>query len=398
VSAPILAQRPFIWTIVTNFFFFASLNGFFLMPLYIEQLGGTAVEIGLVMGAYSGIGILCQPAIGPWVDAAGRRPFMLLGAGLVFVSAVLAVLANGIGWLALVRGLQGVGFSAFFVANYSYVIDLVPVAQRGWALGIYGVSGLVSTAITPLVGEFIVRRFGFPPFFAVCAVLAAISLVLVIPLRERRRDVIQPVRGWESARSGFADLFHRHMAVTVFFGLGTGTIFAFLPTFAEDLGVTTLAIFYTAYASAAMAVRIFGGRLIDTRGRVAVIVPSMFIQASATGFLALLGLVVTRTSAVPAVPVLLVAGLLAGGAHGFIYPGLSALIADRAPTARRGAVIGVFSGVFLIGNAGGAFVFGFVIHAIGYAHAWSLLTAILLAGAGMSLRLEEPERVRAVVY
>jgi MFS family permease len=188
------------------------------------------------------------------------------------------------------------------------------------------------------------------------------------------------------------------MAVTVFFGLGTGTIFAFLPTFAEDLGVTTLAIFYTAYASAAMGVRIFGGRLIDTRGRSAVIVPSMFIQACATGLLALLGLLVTRTSTVPAVPVLLVAGLLAGGGHGFIYPGLSALVADLAPPTRRGAVVGVFSGVFLVGNAGGAFAFGFVIHAIGYAYAWSLLTALLLAGAGLSLRLEETERLRAVVY
>jgi hypothetical protein len=29
---------------------------------------------------------------------------------------------------------------------------------------------------------------------------------------------------------------------------------------------------------------------------------------------------------------------------------------------------------------------------------WSLLTAILLAGGAVSLGLEEPERVRAVVY
>lgn len=78
MPAPILAQRPFVRATVTNFFFFASLNGFFLLPLYIQQLGGTEVEIGLVMGAYSALGILCQPAIGPWVDAIGRRPFMRL--------------------------------------------------------------------------------------------------------------------------------------------------------------------------------------------------------------------------------------------------------------------------------------------------------------------------------
>lgn len=397
MPAPILAQRPFVRATVTNFFFFASLNGFFLLPLYIQQLGGTEVEIGLVMGAYSALGILCQPAIGPWVDAIGRRPFMRLGVVLVLISALLAMAANAIPWLAVVRGLQGVGFSAFFVANYSYVIDLVPPAQRGWALGIYGVSGLVSTAITPLIGEVIIRKLGFRPFFGICALFAAVSLALVWPLREARAPML-PVRGWEWARSSLAELLQRHMAVTAFFGLGTGTIFAFLPTFAESLGVTTLAIFYTAYAGAAMGVRIFGGRLIDTRGRRAVIVPSMFLQAAATSLLAMLGLLMTPSSVLPAVPVLLVAGLMAGTAHGFVYPGLSALVADHAPEARRGAVVGVFSAVYLVGNAGGAFTFGFVTHAIGYGSMWSLLTAILLAGGAVSLGLEEAERERAVVY
>jgi MFS family permease len=78
---------------------------------------------------------------------------------------------------------------------------------------------------------------------------------------------------------------------------------------------------------------------------------------------------------------------MAGGAHGFLYPGLAALVADQAAEARRGAVVGVFSGVFLVGNAGGAFVFGYVAHALGYGVMWGLVAALLLAGAGLSLRL-----------
>src|SRR5439155_57067 len=76
---------------------------------------------------------------------------------------------------------------------------------------------------------------------------------------------------WE--RGGLDELRHRHMAVTLFFGLGAGTIFVFLPTFADSLGVETLSLFYTAFAVSAIGVRVFGGRLIDTHGRRAVIVP-----------------------------------------------------------------------------------------------------------------------------
>ena len=43
------------------------------------------------------------------------------------------------------------------------------------------------------------------------------------------------------------------MALTLFFGLGTGVMFTFLPTFGEGLGVHSVSLFYTAYALAAVA-------------------------------------------------------------------------------------------------------------------------------------------------
>ncbi len=385
--SPILSDQPFARATITNFFFFASLNGFVLLPLYIQQLGGTEIEIGLVMGVYSGVGIVCQPLIGPWIDAVGRKPFMWLGVGLVAGSCVVAMAARNIVTLGAVRVLQGLGFSAFFVANFSYVIDLLPPALRGWALGIYGVSGLASTALAPLLGEWVIRRFGFRPLFLVAAILAGVAAALVWDLREKPRTELPAVVGWDSVRESLQEVFQRHMVVALFFGLGTGTIFAFLPTFAESLGVQTLALFYTAYAGAAMGVRVFGGQLIDTRGRRAVIVPSMFVQVAATALLAALGIAAARTSQPPALAVLFLAGLLSGGAHGFVYPGLAALVADQAPERRRGAVVGVFSAMFLIGQTAGAFVFGFVTHAIGYGLMWMVLTALLAAGSVLSVGL-----------
>lgn len=384
----ILADKSFFRATITNFFFFFSMNGFILLPLYIHSLGGTAAEIGVVMGLYNAVGILCQPLIGPWIDALGRKQFMLTGIGLVTGAALLAAVAPSIPVLALVRVLQGLGFSCFFVANYSYVIDLVPPARRGWALGIYGVSGLVATALAPLVGEWVIRRFGFRPLFAAAAALAVVAAGFVWSLTERRRETALPVQGFPWERGGLAELFHISMAVTLFFGLGAGTIFVFLPTFAENLGVRTLALFYTAYAVAAIGVRVFGGQLIDTRGRRAVIVPSMFIQTGATALLAALGFFVSRTSQTPVVPVLFLAGLMSGGAHGFLYPGLAALVTDQTPETRRGVVVGIFSAVFLAGQTSGSFLFGYVTHAIGYAFMWSALTALLFLGAILSLKLQ----------
>jgi len=375
VSSPILADKAFIRATITNFFFFFSLNCFILLPLYIEGIGGTEVEIGIVMGVYNAVGILCQPLVGPLVDAFGRRRFMLIGAGLVTLAALLATAAPSIPMLAFVRALQGVGFSAFFVANYSYVLDLTPPSRRGWALGIYGVAGLVATAVAPLIGEGMVRRMGFRPLFFLATAMAIVAAGYVWSLPRGRPGGPLPLAGslWE--RGGLDELRHRHMAVTLFFGLGAG--------------VETLALFYTAFAVAAIGVRVFGGRLIDTHGRRAVIVPSMFVQTGATALLALLGFLVSRTSLTPVVPVLFVAGLMSGSAHGLLYPGLAALVTDHAPETRRGVIVAMFSAVFLVGQTAGAFAFGYITHAIGYAFMWMMLTSILLIGAALSMRLVE---------
>jgi MFS family permease len=375
-----------VWATVTNFSFWLSMNGFVLLPLYIQQLGGTEIEIGFVMGLYSGVGIICQPLIGPWVDVIGRRPFMLGGVALNVVASLLAALPGSVALLALVRVIQGFAFSTFFVGAFSYVVDIIPPARRGWALGIYGVSGFVATAFAPVLGEWIVRRWGFRSLFVASAVLALGTAALVWPLREARRDAILRLAPG-TMRAALEDVLRLPMVVAVFFGLGSGTVFAFMPTFAEDLGVTTLSLFYTGYAASAIAVRIAGGKLIDTRGRRAVIVPSMFVQASGTLLLAALGVLVTRSSVTPVVPLLVIVGLIAGGAHGFLYPGLAALITDDTPAERRASVVGVFSAMFLVGQTTGAFVFGWVAHAAGYAIMWSALTVLLTLGGALSTRL-----------
>jgi MFS family permease len=386
--ASILAPTPFVRATVTNFFFFLGLNGFVLLPLHVQQLGGNEAQIGLVMGLYTGVGIVCQPLVGPWVDVVGRRPFMLTGIGLSVGASLLAAASAGVGLLAVVRVLQGIGVSLFFVASFSYVLDIIPPAERGWALGIYGVSGFVSTAVAPLLGEWVIRSVGFRVLFTLSAALGVVTFALVWPVREAPRGAGGPLRlAPGTVRAALEDVLHRHMLVTMFFGLGSGTIFAFLPTFAENLGVTTLSLFYTAYSLAAIAIRVAGGRLIDTHGRRAVIVPSMFVQAAATGVLALLGALMSRTSATPVLPALFVAGLLSGGAHGFLYPGLAALVTDTTPEARRAAVVGIFSAMLLTGQTAGAFTFGWIAAAAGYGSMWGALTALLLVGCLAALRL-----------
>ncbi len=394
----ILVSGPYARAMLTNFLFFLALNGFLLLPLYVKQLGGNEAEVGLVQSMFSVAGILCQPLAGLWVDRLGRRLFLVLGAGLLALSSAAFMVGVPIPMAAALRALHGIAFSLFFVANYVHVVDLVPVERRGWALGIFGLSGLLSTAVAPLIGEPIIRRFGFRWSFALSTSVAAVALGLVMRSRDVRPPLLGAGPGLEAFRVGAQELLRLHMALGFFFGLGTGTLFTFLPTFAEHLGVTGLGLFYTGYSASAMAVRVFGGTLIDTRGRRAVIVPSMFVQTAAVAVLALLAAVPGPHGEVPVLPFLLLGGVMAGGAHGFLYPALSALVVDVTSEARRASAVGIFSSVCLVGNALGAMVFGYVAHGLGYAVMWTALGVLLALGLFTSFALGPPVSLGAAAH
>jgi len=382
-----VASGPFARATFTNFVFMSSLSCLILLPLYIQRLGGTEAEIGFVQGMYSAAGIICQPLIGLWLDRMGRRFFMLLGVALLLFASIGFLVLFSLPLLALLRAVQGIGFSAFFVANYMHVVELVPVERRGWALGIYGVSGFLGTALAPLIGELVVRRLGFSWLFTLSTLLAAAAAFLVLRTLGIRSPHMGTGPGLESLREGIADIMQMHMALAFFFGLGTGVMFTFLPTFGDSLGVHSISLFYTAYAIAAVGVRVVGGNLIDTRGRREVIVPCFFIMACSAGLLVALAFFPGPRFNFPVVPFLFLTGLLAGGAHGFLYPALATLLMDVTPERRRGGAVGIFSAMFLVGNAVGAVVFGHIAHWLGYRVMWSALTVIIIAGFALSFRL-----------
>ena len=380
-------QGPFARAMLAAFFFFGSLNGFVLLPLYVHQLGGNEAAIGVVQAMYSATGILGQPLVGAWIDRLGRRFFMLLGTSVLTAATAAFTITDSIGVVGVLRALHGVAFSAFFVANYLHVVDLVPPDRRGWALGVYGLSGLISTSVAPLLGEFLIRHWGFDALFAFSTVLAVAAIAVV----ERMRDMRPPSLGVgptaDVFRESLREVWQLHMGLMLCFGLGTGAIFTFVPTFAQRLGVRGLGLFYTAYAGAAMLVRVAGGQLIDLRGPRAVIIPSMLVQVGAALILTLVAIFVGPASPVPVLPFLFLAGFVAGGAHGFLYPALSALLVDVTPEHRRATAVGTFSSVFLVGNAAGAMAFGYVAHGLGYRVMWSALTIALALGFLASLRL-----------
>lgn len=367
---PGLYTKDFLVASFANFLFFSNVNAFNLLPLYIKDLGGTEAQIGGIMGMYQVAAILMQPLAGVAIDRLGRRWFMVIGAASALVTSLAFGFSKHLGvHFLFLRFLQGFGYSAFFIANFTFIAELAPPGRRAEAMGVFGISGLVTIALAPATGEVIIEAFGYRPFFFVTATLAAVALGVSLSLRDpERSQALIP----ELAVDRFFS--RRRLLVPILvsfsFGVGLGTVFVFLPPYAKTLALGRIGPFYIFYTLAAIGVRFFGGRLSDRFGRRRVILPGLILQALGSFWLSY--------------PrpwfALWVIGLLIGGAHGCLYPALSALVVDLAGDRGRGRVLGVFSAAVLCGSAFGSLAFGVVAHFLGFPAIFLLVGGIILFG------------------
>ncbi|MCZ7624460.1 MAG: hypothetical protein C3F12_07840 [Candidatus Methylomirabilota bacterium] len=369
---------------LSNFFFFASLNAFSLLPLYIKTLGGTESQIGWIMGSYSVTAILGQPLAGALADRFGRKRFLLIGAASGIVAALGFALSNQLdARFILFRILQGIAYSTFYIANLTLVSEMVPSSRRGEAVGLFGISGLITIALSPAIGEQMIYRAGYSMFFFAAAAAAAGCLMTSLALR----NVSSAPR--DAVASGLAFFIPPTrilppILLALVFGLASGAVFVFLPTYATQVGLSRIGAFYIAYSVAAIGIRLTCGRLSDRWGRQRVILPALLLMGSGT--LGLIGLVS---------PVgLLVVGTLTGMAHGLLFPALSAYTIDLADSEGRGRSLGAFSTAMLLGHALASFIFGVIAERFGYRLIYFLASVIVITAVVVLFRTQNSARMQ----
>lgn len=362
-----LISKNFALLCLASFSFFSSM--YFLLPalpLYIVQLGGQDRDVGLIMGAFTLTSILVRPFVGRWVDAWGRKPFLLLGASIFLAASLAYNLARNIPLLLLTRGFHGLGIACFTTAASTYVADIVSPRRRGAAIGYFGMFANVAMSIGPYLGGMLMRSLSLTALFGAAATMGGMAMALASPLRESRRP--SPGRNPHepqpliSRQAVFPALVMFSMTFTY------GGVLSFLPLLAVRRQIEGFEAFFTVLAMALILVRAVGGEMSDRFGRAAVIIPGMFLVSLAT----------VTVSLADSLPILLLAAAVYGMGFGAVHPSLLAFTVDRTEVASRGAAMGTFSAAFDLGIGLGSVLLGYILQ-------WGGFTAMYLTAAGVVL-------------
>lgn len=351
-----LFTGQFALVLVATAIFGISFSSYFLLPKFLAlELDADSATIGSVSAVTLLASVFFMPIIGVLVDRHGRKPFACFGALVFAVACAGFVLIDSVGPLLWVlRTLQGLGFTLFYVSLSTLATDISPPERLGQAIGLFGATMISTNALGPALAEWGAHRFGWTAVFACTVATASLAaaLALLIPEAARQRAHGTPTGMFQVImRPGL----RRVLIVTVLVGWAFAAVFTFYQPWALQLGFEQVSGFLIAFAVCAMIVRVGLGSLADRLGRLRV---AQF---------ALIAYVATPLSLIwlDRLGLLFIGGLL-GLAHGIFFPAFNAVALDLADASERGKAMAAFHGAFNLGFSAGCYLLGYIALATDY--------------------------------
>jgi len=187
----LLKTRGFVQACIIGMALSSTIGSFFAFaPLFLESLGYTVLDMGLIF--IPGIAIFFGGSFfsGMASDRIGRRIPVITGLSIAVPFAFLVLfISSSLRVPAVMLFLLGVAVCQPPLS--ALVIDLVSKEVRGKAAGFYNTLTVFGTAIGALIAGFIIQSYGLTSMFVLSGILVTISLIIgliYLPKGKPRRE------------------------------------------------------------------------------------------------------------------------------------------------------------------------------------------------------------------
>ena len=256
-------------------------------------------------------------------------------------------------------------------------------------MALFSLSGQGPAALGPPIGEALLKYFGFNVFFCVAALLClvAAAATAMLPSDQLLEDRSPRAPAQSSApAAGFgyrALIFDRKLmplwVVAFAFAFTLSSRLSFVAPFAYQKNIAQVGWYFALYSGIAVALRLFGGNVLDRVGIERILGPAMGLLGIGVAMLALTG-----TSGA-----LLGAAVLGGVGHSYAYPALSAMIIAHTPADAFGRSSVVYTSLFDFGSMLAPYLLGLVATLWGYGPMFVLAGLVSVCAA---VYFNAPER------
>jgi len=155
-----------------------------IMPFYIESMGASATELGLLVAISPFIQLVASPIWGGVSDRKGRKPVLIIGLLGYGIAMLLFGLSTQLWMLFVARGVGALLSAATMPTTMAYVSDSTTEEERGGGMGILGAAIGLGMVGGPALGGLVGSQSLSMPFFLTAGVCLITVLLVMIWLPE----------------------------------------------------------------------------------------------------------------------------------------------------------------------------------------------------------------------
>jgi EmrB/QacA subfamily drug resistance transporter len=144
------------------------------------------------------------PSWGKFSDIWGRKPIILVAAGVFFVGSLIAALSVNIGMLIVARAIQGIGGGGLIILTNICIGDLFSMRNRGAYYGIIGMVWAFASGVGPILGGVFTEKVSWRWCFYInlpCTGAVMIILFFFLHLHNPRTPVWEGLKAVDWAGS-----------------------------------------------------------------------------------------------------------------------------------------------------------------------------------------------------
>ncbi len=342
-----------------------------LLPLYLQQLGGSYLDVGL-LGTASGIPYIILPLIvGILCDRFGRKIFFHLGLLMAVINAFLLMLTQAVYEVILIRAISSIAYAFFLPSSTAIISDFSGVIERVRALGYLNFSWATGMLIGPVFGGLIVENYDFTILFLISIFIGTASFIPVIykPI-DIDSKLPEPSKALTRTRDEKWSALYPVFLIIFIVSIVLSMVFNLFPAYLNDLNFSPsyigalFAIFGLARALTFMQV----GRITRIGDNISVIIAILCVSLATFA-------IFISTSFYPYVIIMIVLGF----GPGILIP-LSKAIASKVVKSKNlGSAIGATESIFGVGWTLSPFFGGLMVHsALGQASPYLMLSILSL--------------------
>ncbi len=266
-----------------------------LFPLYVQSLGATILEVGLLLSAAGVFSTAIMLPSGWMCDRFGRKPTLVLSVALASFPPLLYAFATD--WRQLIPWaiIFAASFAVFIPARMVYIADRTDSSGRVRMYGYMNLAWPIGSLVGPTAAGVLAEAGGFhyPFYFATCvSVLSVVPALLLVERRSPKPPGRAPGEG--AARSaGFSQEAIYLLAILTVYQLlvaaGIGTTYSLLSIYLTE--VFTADKLHVGLFFSLVGVSLFGSQLVGgwasprfglkkTMGVCLAVVPPLFIACA----------------------------------------------------------------------------------------------------------------------